>query len=243
MVSQAFSSLKRLVAWRPHPRGAGVVHVPEEERRIALRYPCDLETTCQPANSPYSRCLSARVQNISRGGISLRVTERFEPGSLLSVEMPAGSDEATFTVLACVVHATAQADGDWALGCTFASELSDEDLKSFGAQRLKPAAPDQRTWVRFPCDTRASYRLARAAESEACPAQVVDISASGVGLLVPQSSDVGVLLSLKLQGVQQPEALTILGCIVRVTPRGADQWVWGCNFIRELSEHELRPLL
>jgi hypothetical protein len=243
MVSQAFSSLKRLVAWRAQPRGTEVTQVPEEERRIAVRYPCDLETTCQPAHAPYSRCLSATVQNISRGGIGLRVKEQFEPGSLLSVEMPAGSETAPFTVLACVVHATAQADGDWALGCTFASELSAEDLKAFGAQRLKPAPPDQRTWIRFPCETRAAYRLARDADAEARPAQVVDISASGVGLLVPECSAVGVLLNLKLQGVHQPEALTILACVVRVTPHDADQWVWGCNFIRELGEHELRPLV
>ena len=34
------------------------------------------------------------------------------------------------TILACVVHVTTQASGEWALGCNFIRELSEEDLKA-----------------------------------------------------------------------------------------------------------------
>ena len=50
------------------------------------------------------------------------------------------------------------------------------------------------------------------------------------------------LLQLDLGDVLGEPILTILGTVVRVANRGPDEWVAGCNFIRELSEEELRLL-
>jgi hypothetical protein len=145
-------------------------------------------------------------------------------------------------VLAYIMHATPQADGRWMVGCTFSAELTDDELHGFGARREKPAEDDQRSWVRFPCPVQASYQVVREVECPAHPAQVADISPSGLGLLVGKPVEVGTLLSVDLHGPGERGTLTILASVIRVTSR-ADEWLLGCSFIRELSEEELQALL
>ena len=64
-----------------------------EERRVWIRYPADMKTTFQPAGAPANTRLSARVRNISLGGINLIGNRSFEPGELLTVELPGASEE------------------------------------------------------------------------------------------------------------------------------------------------------
>src|SRR4051812_40250674 len=97
----------------------------EEERRLWGRVPCDVETTVQPASGDPGPSQVARARNVSRGGISLAVANRFEPGALLSVALPVGDGT---EVLACVVRCDPLGAGRWELGCTFAAQLDDEDL-------------------------------------------------------------------------------------------------------------------
>src|SRR5947209_3022972 len=138
MLDRFVSSLGRLVGRQPDEDAL------EEERRLWVRYPCNLETISE-LRSEKSERVSARVRNISRGGLRLVVDREVKTGGLLSVELPAGEGQASSTVLAYVVHSTPQ-DGVWTLGCTFASELTDEDLRPFGAKRERAAVPDQRAW-------------------------------------------------------------------------------------------------
>ena len=72
---------------------------------------------------------------------------------------------------------------------------------------------------------------------------MVDISANGIGLVVTHPVTIGALLSLELRGTGEPEVLTMLSCVVRVTAHQNETWTLGCNFIRELSAHELKALL
>src|SRR5262245_36656813 len=150
MLKETVSFLRRLVRG---PRRAQELQEEGEERRVRVRYPCNLETTLYATNGQGPLRLSGRVRNISRGGIKLVVGQKFEPGELLNVELPGPDGQAAYNVLACVVHAAAGAAGDWALGCAFAQELTDDELRPFGARRQKPATrEDLRHWVRFPCD-------------------------------------------------------------------------------------------
>jgi hypothetical protein len=234
------SSLGRWFGRRPST-GSAAEHEPEH--RVWVRYPCDLETTVQTAsNGQEGKRLASRVKDISRGGISLRVPEHHAVGALLSVELPGAGGGVASTVLAYVVRVTPQPEGGWVLGCTFAIELNDADLQPFGATRRKPAGPDKRMWVRFSCDVRASYRLVRDAESPPLPARVLDMSPSGVGLLTNRPVDVGRLLSLELRGAHGHSTLTMLASVVRLTTRPGEEWVLGCNFIRELTDAEMKAL-
>jgi hypothetical protein len=236
MFQRVLRSWGRWVGRRPEPETG-------EERRVWLRYPCDLETTLKAANDPQPQRLSGRVLNISRGGVQLLVNERVEPGALLSVDLPGATDSFASRILAYVVRVVTRPGGGWTVGCTFATELDDEDLEPFAARRLKAVLPDQRAWVRFPCDARASYRLVRSPESRPESARVLNISPSGIGLQANTAIDIGALLSLELSNAQGQDPLTMMASVVRVTPQAGGSWVLGCNFIRELSEQELQALL
>jgi hypothetical protein len=241
MFQNTLSSLRHVIGWRKvRPEGYPPV---QEERRIWVRCPCDMEATCQPANTPDSQRVSARVRNISRGGINLLMPSPVETGSLLSVELPCTLGQSPSTVLAYVVRVAAYPSGEWTIGCTFASELTDDDLKPFGAKREKPHPLDQRTWVRFPCHVQATYQFVKGAGARSWTGQVVNISANGVGLQTTQPIDLGRLLSLELRSANGQFTLNILACMVRLTPQENGQWALGCNLIRELSQKEIEALL
>jgi hypothetical protein len=72
-------------------------------------------------------------------------------------------------------------------------------------------------------------------------AKVLNISASGIGLLVGAATRTGTLLSLELLG-PGGQASKVLACVVHAAPHD-DQWALGCNFIRELTEQELKALV
>lgn len=241
MFARTLASLGQAVGWSK--KDPEITEVVETDRRVWVRYPCDVEASCQPADLPDSQRLSARVRDISRGGINLVLSCPVEIGAFLSVELPTASTRATSTVLAYVVRVSSPMEGEWSVGCSFASELTDSDLEPFGARRLKPSAEDQRTWVRFPCQARATYQSVKAPEAPPVPAEVLNISAGGVALLVTNAIELGTLLNLELRDETGQFRLRLLGCVVRLSGQGGMDWVLGCNLIRELSHRELKALL
>jgi hypothetical protein len=145
-------------------------------------------------------------------------------------------------VLACVVHASAEADGCWAMGCRFAAELTDEHLQAFGAARARPTPPDPRQWSRSPCSARASYSRVGADDPSPRPARVLNIAAGGVALLVEEEIAVGSLLGTELCDAGGRPVVSILACVVHVRLEGGGR-VLGCNFIRALGDDQLNALL
>ncbi len=101
----------------------------EGDNRCAERHRCEVQTTCQPPSAWSRDPWPATICNISTGGVSLRLGRRFEQGSGLAIELP-GEDGSTSTVLARVAHVSAAGEGSWLLGCTFISELSDEEVRA-----------------------------------------------------------------------------------------------------------------
>jgi hypothetical protein len=215
----------------------------EDERRLWIRHPLSVEVVCRSAHALEGPHLKAKVRNISLGGVSLVVNRPFQEGDLLSVELPGATPQAATTVLACIVHVGAEPNDEWILGCNFSSELTDEELKLFGAQRVKPTNGDLRNWVRFSSDVKASYCLATIEATSDHTAVVTDISASGVGLIVTERMETGALLCVELHGPHDGPAVCVLACVVHVTAQANGQWALGCNFIRELSEDDLQNLM
>lgn len=100
-----------------------------QERRAWVRYPCDLLSSCCASAGDDPIRWSARLQDISRGGARVFVDRRFEPGTILNIQVEETSaEEAPPVLLARVVHVRAEGVGFWSLGCRFARELSDKDL-------------------------------------------------------------------------------------------------------------------
>ncbi len=238
MAIQKVSSWGQLYEFRPAADGA-TGHV---DRRNWQRFDCDLETTCQPAGATDTETFVARVRNIARGGLNLVLPQAVPVGTVLRIDLQGVTDQELCTVLGCVVHTAETEAGAWSVGCSFVSELSDDDLTPFGARRERGTDSDQRAWVRYACDLQGSYRVVRVTERTQSPARVLDISACGVGLEVDRQLDVGTVLSVDLRDAGGKGVLKIFACVVRATSRGDGRWAVGCNFIRQLGEKELEGL-
>jgi hypothetical protein len=103
------------------------------ERRAAVRYLSSeeymsLQNSCKPVSRAAESSWQAYVHDLSTGGMGLRVTRRFEPGTLLRVDLHATDARPAHTVLVRVVRAMPQEDDSWMLGCAFIHKLTDTDL-------------------------------------------------------------------------------------------------------------------
>jgi c-di-GMP-binding flagellar brake protein YcgR len=215
----------------------------QEDRRQSDRYPTQEKTSVRPANSSDTKRYPAQVRNISLGGINLLVGKAFDPGQLLSIELPTADRKSTFSVLLCVVHISQVGDEQWSLGGTFARELSEEDLEAFVTGKVQPAGPDRRNRERFSSGLKATYSVVTAPDPVNHEAAVLDISATGVGLAVDRATEAGTLLSVDLMNATGQVVRTILACVVHASSWPDDRWALGCNFIRQLNEEDLKALI
>jgi c-di-GMP-binding flagellar brake protein YcgR len=239
MFERTYSLYRRLLGKEPHAADGGTAV--QDERRLWVRYEADLQTNVQLAHADRAERVAAQVRDVSIGGARLVVNRRFHLGQMLSLELP--GDGETQTVLACVVRVIKLAEERWSLGCTFARELSPTDLERFGARLKPPPEQDQRSWVRHPCTLTANYQCVGEEPAAPATAQVLNISASGVGLLLKEALETGSLINLNLHNSQGALVRTILACVVHRTLRANGEVVAGCNFIRALRDAELRALL
>jgi hypothetical protein len=173
--------------------------------------------------------------------MSLIVQEPIDPGTLLKIES-LEEDEAPF-LWARVIHAVPGENGELILGCVFPRELNDEELEFFGGHRLKSGLEDYRAWVRFPCDSHATYRPSSSSEIGEWQAQVTDVSPSGIGLVVSREFQPGTMLNIALPLDSQECFRTVLACVIhvtRVTRQENETWSLGCSFPGELSAEDLQ---
>ncbi|MGH7225764.1 MAG: PilZ domain-containing protein [Gemmataceae bacterium] len=214
----------------------------DDERRVWLRYAANLNVRAEPVNDEGDAAVSAVISDISRGGIQIISTRRFEPGILLSVELPSSHGQSALSVLACVVRAQPYGDSEWTMGCRFSSELDETQLQTFGAARARPSSPDPRGWSRFPCDTKAFYQRVNHPGQGHRPARVLNIAVGGIAMLVDEVMPIGELLSTELHDAKGKPVLTILACVVHAQTVAEGQLL-GCNFIRELDDKDMLALL
>jgi hypothetical protein len=112
---------------------------PKAERRAWVRFGTEQEVCCLPATTSSGgeseMAWLAIVQDVSPCGIGLLVRQRFEPGTLLTLELSARFDEVTRPLPVRVVHAAQESKSLWTIGCAFASTLSQEELQKFIAEQ------------------------------------------------------------------------------------------------------------
>jgi hypothetical protein len=243
MFERTLSLCRRLLGNRRQVDDAGATAV-HDDRRLWVRYEADVQTSVHLAQANGSERIAARVRDVSVGGARLVVDRPLQLGQILSLELP--GEREVQKVLAYVVRVIKLAEARWSLGCTFSRELSPADLERFAARpaRLRQRDQrDQRASERHPCTLSASYQRIGEGESPVGTARVLNISASGIGLVLTEAVEAGSLLNLNLHNSQGALVHTILGCVVHSTVRASGEVVIGCNFIRELGETELRALL
>ncbi len=102
---------------------------PALERRAWVRYSCDLDASCIPANEDPDILWPARVINIACGGVGLVLSRRFEPGTLLQVELQIPKRGFSRPLLMQVTHIAGHEFGGWLIGCSFTNPISDEELQ------------------------------------------------------------------------------------------------------------------
>jgi hypothetical protein len=97
------------------------------ERRTSTRRPCAWVSFCKP-------CLrsdhdwSAQAHDVSPGGIGLTAERRFEPGTLLFIDLRGASEETTRRFTATVVHVRGNGAGQWNIGCKFVSPIDQDEI-------------------------------------------------------------------------------------------------------------------
>jgi hypothetical protein len=74
-------------------------------------------------------------------------------------------------------------------------------------------------------------------------AQITDISATGIGLLLNSSIKPGTVLVITLQGANQKLSRPIPVRVMHATRQDEKTWRLGCSFIRKVSEDDLHALL
>jgi hypothetical protein len=71
----------------------------------------------------------ATIKDVSIGGVRLLLRRRFEPGTGLQIELPTVDGSDSYSVLVKVVYALSDGQGGWNLGCKFASQLGEDELR------------------------------------------------------------------------------------------------------------------
>jgi len=108
---------------------------PERERRAALRFDCALATSCtinlslHPDVTECQTTWEAQVYDLSVTGIGLFLSRRFEPGSVLTVDLTSGAGDVKRTREIRVVRVAPADRGGWFLGGTLTEKLSKEELR------------------------------------------------------------------------------------------------------------------
>jgi hypothetical protein len=100
----------------------------EVDRRVWVRFPSCRATRCQSAAGDDAPSWPAQACDVSRGGLKLLSTHKFERGNTLKIGAVNESAEKPCLVIAQVRYVTPTPEGKWIMGCAFLKELSEEDL-------------------------------------------------------------------------------------------------------------------
>lgn len=112
--------------------GASLANTGVIERRASVRFSCERRGIWFQVGGGRlgpSWC-AARLRDLSAGGIGLILERRFEPGMVLAAELTNAAKSFSRQAQLRVVHATAQADGSYVVGCAFGRLLTDQELQA-----------------------------------------------------------------------------------------------------------------
>lgn len=99
-------------------------------KTLSKRKLVGLEAYCRSVAAVKDDPWPARVREIKSGSISLLLTRRFEPGTLLVIELENKEQSLSHTLVGRVHKAALSSNGSWELGCTLASKIAEDDLQA-----------------------------------------------------------------------------------------------------------------
>jgi hypothetical protein len=107
----------------------GPANVPLVERRTGTRFDINFGAFFHPLPGN-EQFYSARIKNLSRGGIALIANRPFEAATRFVILLSKPAEVR-------LIHTTSTPQGHWLLGCVFTKELSEEDLSVMLAKHEK----------------------------------------------------------------------------------------------------------
>lgn len=116
-------------------------------------------------------------------------------------------------------------------------------------QALMPSGParagaERRASVRWRSMPPGPGRVVLTDSAETLDVQVLDLSFSGIGLLLPRRLELDTLLLIDLETRDERHVpLQLLARVARVALRKGGGWITGCAFFSDLSDAELEALL
>ena len=120
-------------AFHPSSAIAGskvAVGVGRSDRRATIRFTSGKECPCQALSSEKDMRWPAEVKDVSADGIGLLMNRRFEPRTVLTLEIPARGQVAAHRLLVRVVRVQAMPKRRWLVGCIFAMRLGEEEVRT-----------------------------------------------------------------------------------------------------------------
>lgn len=98
------------------------------DRRVTVRYPTTRQGMCKTVGDD-DFCWAGKLHDISAGGLCLVLSRRFEPGTVLSVDVHATDRQFSHTLMIRVVRVQAHTSRTWNIGCVFARSLSEIEIQ------------------------------------------------------------------------------------------------------------------
>lgn len=103
------------------------------ERRASVRYECDpdsfsTDNSCRPITASKRESWPAMVRDLSTSGIGIIVNRRFEPGTLLTVDLEDAGRTSQRSLLVRVIRTAQEHPNSWVHGCAFTHPMSEAEL-------------------------------------------------------------------------------------------------------------------
>jgi hypothetical protein len=105
------------------------------------------------------------------------------------------------------------------------------------------AHEERRCAERLPCGLQPFWRVEGQEQVESPPAQVENISATGIGLRVREPLKPGMVLVIKLQNRAGRLSRPLPARVMHATLQTDNSWLVGCQFVRRLSDEDMHALV
>jgi hypothetical protein len=117
-------------------------------------------------------------------------------------------------------------------------------LPPVALDKTDPAARkvERRASIRLQGDAKGHCQSVSLQRESAWEAIVVDISCSGIGLLLPRRFEGGALLTIELTEATAGQTHLLLVRVVHATPQPEGNWLLGCALMTALTEDEVQLL-
>ena len=101
----------------------------------------------------------------------------------------------------------------------------------------------RRATVRYRCAPATIGKLYVSGDQVFQSAWVQNLSATGIGMILPHAVDVGVFITIQMKSTDLRQTFELSGQIVHCTQQPGGDWTVGCELLQPLSPEDLDSLL